>query len=61
MKNRKRKKIPAPVDMEIPDRQYQPSRAELRKEIDMPGLSLKLARAIFMRPFRFVKPRANCD
>ena len=57
----KRKKIPDPIEVEIPDRQYQPSRAELREEIKMPGLSLKLARAMFMRPFRFVKPQANCD
>ena len=54
----KRKKIPVPVDLKIPDRQYQPSRAELREEIDMPGLSMKRVRAAFMRSFLF---KANCD
>ena len=55
---KKRKKIPAPVEMQMPDRQYQPSRAELREETDMPRLSLKRARAVFMHPFHF---RENCD
>ena len=57
----KHKKIPAPVDMEIPNRQYQPSRAELREEMGMPGLSMERIRVLFMRPFRCVKSRANCD
>lgn len=49
-----KQQLPEPVDMEIPDRQYQPSRAELREEMDMPGLSLERVRALFMRPFRFI-------
>lgn len=61
MKNKKRKKIPVPVDLEISDRQYQPSRAELREEMDVPGLSLERVRTPFMRPFRFRNPSANCD
>ncbi|MCY4128052.1 MAG: hypothetical protein OXG15_02290 [Gammaproteobacteria bacterium] len=50
----KHRKIPEPSEMKIPARDYQPSRAELREETDMPRLSLKRARAMFMRPFRFI-------
>ena len=45
--------IPKPRTMRIPKSDYQPSRAELREEIDMPKLSLKRARQAFFRPFRF--------
>jgi len=52
-KTRRRKaKLPEAIDVELPPREYQPSRAELNEEIDMPGLSLKKARKLFMRPFR---------
>lgn len=54
---RKSQPIPKPRDMPVRDRKYQPSRAELREETDMPGMSLKQVRAAFMRPFRFVKDR----
>ena len=53
----KRKSTRETRTMKIPDRKYQPSRAELREEIDMPGLTLKQVRAAFMRPFRFVQDR----
>ena len=52
-KSRKRRaKLPETVDLDVPPRAYQPSRAELKEEIDMPDLSLKKARKLFMRPFR---------
>lgn len=53
-KPRKKQAIPKPRDMRISEGSYQPSRAELREEIDMPRLSLKQARAAFARPFRFL-------
>lgn len=52
---RKRQPVREPQTMRIPDRKYQPSRAELREEIDMPKLSLKRAREAFMRPFQFIR------
>ncbi len=51
---RKEQPIRKPQTMRIPDRKYQPSRAEQREEMDMPKLSIKRAREAFMRPFRFV-------
>ena len=50
---RKPKRIPASRTMAVKPSSYQPSRAELREEIDMPKLSLKRARQAFFRPFRF--------
>lgn len=50
---RKPKTIPAAHTMPVKPSGYQPSRAELREEIDMPKLSLKRARQAFFRPFRF--------
>ena len=50
---RKPKQIPKPRAIRVPRSDYQPSRAELREEIDMPKLSLKRARQAFFRPFRF--------
>ena len=51
---RKTQHIPDPIEIRIPDRKYQPSKSELGAEIDMPGLSIKKAKAAFFRPFRFV-------
>ena len=50
---RRKAKLVDPIDLELPSRTtYQPSRAELNEEIDMPGLSLKKVRKLFMRPIR---------
>lgn len=45
--------IPKSRTMRVPPSSYQPSRAELREETDMPKLSLKKMRSAFFRPFRF--------
>jgi len=37
----------------MPPPGYQPSRAELEEEFDMPGLSEQEMRQTFFRPFRF--------
>lgn len=52
-KTRKPKPIPAARALKIPPSDYQPSRAELREEINMPKLSLAKVRQAFFRPFRF--------
>ena len=49
----KPKCIPAPRTMPVKPSSYQPSRAELREEVDMPKLSIKRARQAFFSPFRF--------
>ena len=36
--------------VEVIESTYQPTRAELREEIDMPGASLKTLRQAFFRP-----------
>ena len=46
---------PEPAPFREPPEDYQPTKAELEEEFDMPGLSLEQARAFFMRPFRFVR------
>ena len=39
--------------MPVKPSDYQPSRAELREEMDMPKMSLAKVRSAFFRPFRF--------
>ena len=52
---RKRKPKPtvAARSVTIPPSNYQPSRAELSEEMDMPKMSLAKVRRAFFRPFRF--------
>ena len=51
----KRKRIPPRRDLHMPPKGYQPSKAELDEEIDMPGMSDKQLRDTFFRPFRIVR------
>lgn len=46
--------LPEPRDMIVQDGKYQPSRNELREDMDMPGLTQEQVRRAFARPFRFV-------
>ena len=46
----KQHKTPEPRTIELPNRDYQTSRAELREEFDMPGASMEMAREAFFRP-----------
>lgn len=46
MKTQKR----PPREITLPPRGYQPSRAELREEFDMPGASLETVRKAFFKP-----------
>ena len=52
-KGRTPQPVPEPRIVKVRARDYQPSKAELEEEIDMPGMSLKQMREAFFRPFRF--------
>ena len=49
MKKKAKLREPTPLTVNKPT--YQPSRKELREELDMPGLSLDASRKAFTRPF----------
>ena len=50
---------PEPSPLPEPPEGYQPTKAELEEEFDMPGLSLEQAREFFMRPFRHLYPASK--
>lgn len=54
-KARKKKRIAETRNMSVPRTDYQPSRDELREEMDMPKMSRSAARKAFFRPFRFIQ------
>ena len=45
--------LPNVVRMKVHKRTYHSTRAQLREEVDMLGLSLEEARKAFARPFKF--------
>lgn len=47
---KRRRKLPEPRTITLPDQTYQPPKAEREKEHDMPGASLKTVRRAFFRP-----------
>ena len=47
--------IPEPRTVTLPPKDYQPSKAELEEEIDMPGMSDEEIRRTFFRPFKIVR------
>ena len=49
-KKTEKRKLPEPVDLDLPDREYQPSKAEQEEEYDMPGAKLKALATAFFRP-----------
>ena len=53
-KPRRRKAIPAECEITLPPRDYQPTKAESEREIDMPGADIVTVRSAF---FRRVKVR----
>ncbi len=55
--NRPPERIPEPANMTLPSKDYQPNKAELEEEIDMPELSLEQAKAAFFRPFRIERDK----
>ena len=52
---RERQEMPDPVTITLPGRDFQPSKADMEEEFDMPGLSLDEIRATFSRPFRVLR------
>ena len=51
----KRRAAQEPRTLPLPPPGYQPSKAELEEEFDMPGLTDQEVRDRFFRPFRFVR------
>ena len=47
--------IPEPRTIPLPPSDYQPSKAEMEEEFDMPGMSDEEIRRTFFRPFKFVR------
>ena len=45
-------KIHKPVELDVKPCDYQPSKADMEEEIDMPGMSIDQIRKAFFRPFR---------
>ena len=48
--------IPEPTPLELAPTDYQPSKAELEEEFDMPSMSMDDVRASLRRSFRIVRP-----
>lgn len=55
----KRRKLPKPRSITLPDQSYQPPKAEREEEHDMPGTSLKTIRRAFFRPFSIRRQSAD--
>ena len=53
--NRPPTHIPEPRIVTLPPKGYQPSKADLEEEFDMPGMSDQQLRETFFRPFNFVR------
>ena len=49
--------IPEPREIELPPRGYQPRKAELEAEVDMPGMTDEQVRKTFFRPFKFQRSK----
>ena len=53
--NRAPARIPEQKAMVLPPKDYQPSKAEMEEEIDMPSMSDKQVRETFFRPFNLIR------
>ncbi len=53
--SRKPKKLPEPRQIDLPPRDYQPSKAELAEEHDMPKAKMSTLRRAFFRPVKVRK------
>ena len=52
MRDKRKAVIPEQRELTLPPRTYQPSRAELLEEFDMPGMDMETVRKAFLRPVR---------
>ena len=55
----RKRKLPKPRTITLPDQSYQPPKAEREKEHDMPGASLKTVRSAFFRPINVKRKPAD--
>ena len=55
----RKRKLPKPRTITLPDQSYQPPKAEQEKEHDMPGASLKTVRRAFFRPVNVKRKPAD--
>ena len=51
----KRKTVLLPREIEIPPDDYEPTKAELEEEFDMPGADMETVRRAFFRPTKIVR------
>ena len=57
----RRRELPAAGEIDMPPRDYQPSKAEQEREYDMPGADLATVHRAFFRPIRVRKePPEDC-
>lgn len=57
--SKRKKKLPEPRTITLPEETYQPRKAEREKEHDMPGASLEKIRSAFFRPFNVKREPAD--
>lgn len=50
-KDKPKQELPEARTITLPDKDYQPRKAEMEREYDMPGASLDTIRSAFFRPF----------
>ena len=48
----KRRELPMPREIDMPPRDYQPTKAETEREYDMPAADIVTVRRAFFRPVR---------
>ena len=58
-KSRKRQTLPKPVTITLPDNKFQPRKADMEREYDMPGASLEQIRRAFFRPVKVLRESAG--
>ncbi|MXW86663.1 MAG: hypothetical protein F4Z55_12555 [Boseongicola sp. SB0667_bin_21] len=54
-KPRMRQPLPKPVTITLPPATFQPKKADMEREYDMPGASLEQIRRAFFRPVRVLR------
>ena len=57
--DKQKQKLPEPRDITLPDRDFQPRKAEQERACDMPRASLSTIRASFFRPFNVRREERN--
>ena len=60
-KSSKRREIPAAREITLPPRDYQPTKAEKEREIDMPGADIVTVRNAFFRRVRVKEEKPETD